>query len=197
MIAVIDYGAGNLFSVQNALSFLGVEYMVTADKTQIKAADKLILPGVGAFAKAVSALKERELFDLIKDQAKEKYLLGICLGMQLLFEKSEEFGQTEGLGLIDGEVRKITPGGLPVPHMGWNRLERKNSCPVGQDADGKYVYFVHSYAACTASENIVFDCDYGQRIPALVCKNNVFGAQFHPEKSGHEGLSILKSFCML
>ena len=199
MIAIIDYGAGNLFSVQNALNFLGIENKVTKDPDEIRNADKLILPGVGAFPDAMKMLSDAGLIDVIKEQVKTKPLMGICLGMQMLFEKSFEFGETEGLGLIPGTVELMKPeNDLLIPHIGWNALEKNEECQLLQNVEeGDYVYFVHSFAAVTDSENVAAYCDYGMRVPALVAKGNVYGCQFHPEKSGKTGLDILKNFAML
>ncbi len=199
MIAIIDYGAGNLFSVQNALNFLGVENIITKEKADIEKADKLILPGVGAFPDAMKMLSDAGLIDVIKEQVKTKPLMGICLGMQMLFEKSYEFGETEGLGLIPGTVELMKPeNDLLIPHIGWNALEKNEECPLLQNVEeGDYVYFVHSFAAVTDSKNVAAYCDYGMKVPELVAKGNVYGCQFHPEKSGKTGLDILKNFAML
>ena len=199
MIAIIDYGAGNLFSVQNALNFLGIENIITKDKADIEKADKLILPGVGAFPDAMKMLSDAGLVDVIKEQVKTKPLMGICLGMQMLFEKSYEFGETEGLGLIPGTVELMKPeNDLLIPHIGWNALEKNEECPLLQNVEeGDYVYFVHSFAAVTDSKNVAAYCDYGMKVPGLVAKDNVYGCQFHPEKSGKTGLDILKNFAML
>lgn len=195
MIAIIDYGAGNLFSVKNALDFLGFENKVTSKAEDLQSADRLILPGVGAFPDAMRMLGETGLVDVIKQEAKKKPLLGICLGMQMLFEKGYEFAETDGLGLIRGSVKLMTPSNLPIPHIGWNSLEFNEKCPLLENcADGDYVYFVHSYAAEALSENVAAYCDYGMKVPALVFSGNVYGAQFHPEKSGETGLNILRSF---
>lgn len=199
MIAIIDYGAGNLFSVQNALNFLGIENIITKDKADIEKADKLILPGVGAFPDAMRMLSDAGLIDVIKERVKTKPLMGICLGMQMLFEKSYEFGETEGLGLIPGTVELMKPeNDLLIPHIGWNALEKNEECPLLQNVEeGDYVYFVHSFAAVTDSKNVAAYCDYGMKVPGLVAKDNVYGCQFHPEKSGKTGLDILKNFAML
>ncbi|MCH5203612.1 MAG: imidazole glycerol phosphate synthase subunit HisH [Oscillospiraceae bacterium] len=193
MIAIIDYGAGNLFSVKNALDFLGFENTITASADDLRTADRLILPGVGAFPDAMRMLKESGLVDVIKEEAEKKPLLGICLGMQMLFEKGYEFEECDGLGLIQGSVRLMTPEALPIPHIGWNELELNEPCGL-LDNGGEYVYFVHSYAAECPSENVSAYCDYGMKVPALVFSGNVYGAQFHPEKSGDTGLNILKRF---
>lgn len=199
MITIIDYGAGNLFSVQNALNFLGVENNISSKVEDIISADKLILPGVGAFPDAMKMLDEAGLTEVIKEQAKKKPLMGICLGMQMLFDKSYEFGETEGLGLIPGTVEFMHPANdLVIPHIGWNSLEKNEPCKLLESVnDGDYVYFVHSYAAVTDSKNVAADCDYGMKVPALVMSGNVYGCQFHPEKSGKTGLGILKTFASL
>lgn len=195
MIAIIDYGAGNLFSVKNALDFLGFESKTTSSADDLKAADKLILPGVGAFPDAMRMLGESGLIGVIKEEVQKKPLLGICLGMQMLFEKGYEFGETDGLGLIKGSVKLMTPKDLAIPHIGWNSLEFNEKSPLLDNVkNGEYVYFVHSYAAECPSENVAAYCDYGMKVPALVQNGNVFGAQFHPEKSGETGLNILRSF---
>lgn len=198
MIAIIDYGAGNLFSVKNALDYLALENIVTNNPKDLETADKLILPGVGAFPDAMRMLGESGLIDVIKEQVKHKPLLGICLGMQMLFEKGYEFGETDGLGFIKGSVRYMELENLPVPHIGWNSLEFNEKSPLlDKCSDGDFVYFVHSYAAECAAENVAAYCDYGMKVPALVQSGNVYGAQFHPEKSGVVGLNILKSFSEL
>lgn len=193
MTAIIDYGAGNLFSVKNALDFLKIENKITNKAEDLRAADRLILPGVGAFPDAMRMLNESGLVDVIKQEAQKKPLLGICLGMQMLFEKGYEFAETEGLGLIKGSVKLMTPKNLAVPHMGWNELELNNPCKL-LEKGGEYVYFVHSYAADCPNENVSAYCDYGMKVPALVYSGNVYGAQFHPEKSGEAGLAMLKRF---
>lgn len=197
MITIIDYGAGNLFSVQNALNYLGVENRISSRAEDILSADKLILPGVGAFPDAMKMLDEAGLTDVIKEQAKLKPLMGICLGMQMLFDKSYEFGETEGLGLIPGTVELMHPADdLVIPHIGWNALEKNEPCALLDGVnEGDYVYFVHSFAAVTDSKNVAAYCDYGMKVPALVTSGKVYGCQFHPEKSGKTGLTILKNFC--
>ncbi|MDD6278186.1 MAG: imidazole glycerol phosphate synthase subunit HisH [Oscillospiraceae bacterium] len=196
MTAIIDYGAGNIFSVKNALDYLGIESRLVSDKESIEAADSLILPGVGAFPAAMKMLGSAGLVDIIKEQAKKKPLLGICLGMQMLFEKSYEFEECDGLGLIGGSVKKMEATDLIIPHMGWNKLEKLNDCPLLSGiGDDEYVYFVHSYKAECDDRNIAAYSEYGGRVPALVTDGKfVFGAQFHPEKSGETGLKILRSF---
>ena len=197
MIAIIDYGCGNLFSLSSSLESLGIECRITSDKDEIRNADKIILPGVGAFADAAKKLKESGLGELVISLASEgKPILGICLGMQLLFEKSYEYGEYEGLGLIKGSVRYMDEPDLIIPHMGWNKLEKLNECPLLENiGDNEYVYFVHSYKAECADKNISAYSEYGGKVPALVFDGKfVYGAQFHPEKSGETGLKILRSF---
>lgn len=196
MIAIIDYGAGNIFSVKNALDYLGLENSLVSDAESIKSADAVILPGVGAFPAAMEKLGNSGLIDVIKEEAKRKPFLGICLGMQMLFEKGYEFEECDGLGLISGSVRFMDEPDLIIPHMGWNKLEKLNDCPLLNGlGDNEYVYFVHSYKAECADENIAAYSEYGGRVPALVFDGKfVYGAQFHPEKSGDTGLKILKSF---
>ncbi len=196
MIAVIDYGAGNIFSVKNALDYLGIESMLTDKKEDIINADALILPGVGAFPSAMNMLEKSGLVDTIKTEAKKKPFLGICLGMQMLFEKGYEFEECDGLGLIKGSVRYMDEPDLIIPHMGWNKLEVLNDCPLlnGLKEDS-YVYFVHSYKAECDDSNISAYSNYGTRVPALVYDGGtVYGAQFHPEKSGETGLAIMRNF---
>ena len=196
MIAIIDYGAGNIFSVKNALDYLGFECKLTSDKNEIKEADAIILPGVGAFPAAMNMLEKSGLIDTIKEEATKKPLLGICLGMQMLFEKGYEFEECNGLGLIQGSVKYMDEPDLIIPHMGWNKLEKLNNCKLLENiGDDEYVYFVHSYKAECADENIAAYSEYGGRVPALVFDGKfVYGAQFHPEKSGDTGLKILKNF---
>ena len=196
MIAVIDYGAGNIFSVKNALDYLGYENRLTKSAEDIKNADGIILPGVGAFPWAMKMLNESGLVDTIKTEAKKKPFLGICLGMQLLFDKGYEFEECNGLGLIPCHVDKINEPDLVIPHMGWNKLEKNHDCPLLEGlSDNEYVYFVHSYKAFCEDENLYAYCEYGNKVSALVSDGKtVFGAQFHPEKSGETGLKILKNF---
>ncbi len=196
MIAIIDYGAGNIFSVKNALDFLGLENELTADAEHIRKADALILPGVGAFPAAMQKLSESGLTEVVRTEAKKKPFLGICLGMQMLFERSFEFEECAGLGLIPGSVCKMEKPELIIPHMGWNKLEYGVPCPLleglGEEA---YVYFVHSYAAVTDAQYLAACVEYGGSVPAMVYDGGtVYGAQFHPEKSGSTGLQILKNF---
>ena len=197
MIAVIDYGVGNLFSLTHSLKKIGADSVVTNDKEIIKKADKLILPGVGAFGDAAEKLKKDGLDKLIIEQCNDvKPLLGICLGMQLLFDKSFEYGEHKGLGLISGVVLPLKDyvKELKIPHMGWNSLKFYDDNPLfNGTAEGQYVYFVHSFFA-KCNEGLSATCDYGIEVTAAVRKNNVFGMQFHPEKSGEVGLNILKQF---
>lgn len=199
MIAIIDYGAGNIFSVKNALDYLGCENKLTDKKEDLENADAIILPGVGAFPWAMKMLNESGLVDTIKEQSKKKPFLGICLGMQLLFEKSYEFEECEGLGLIPGYVDKIDEPGLVIPHMGWNKLEYNHECPLFDGlGDDEYVYFVHSYKAFCDDDALYAYCQYGHKVTALVSDGKyIFGAQFHPEKSGKTGLKILENFVKL
>ena len=199
MIAIIDYGAGNIFSVKNALDHLGIESELTNDKSKLEQADALILPGVGAFPAAMQKLNESGLVETIKEQSQKKPFLGICLGMQLLFEKSFEFGEQEGLSLINGYVDKIEEPDLVIPHMGWNKLEYNGECKLLEGlGDNEYVYFVHSYKAFCGDENLFAYCEYGHKVPAVVGDGKyVYGCQFHPEKSGRTGLKILENFAKL
>lgn len=199
MIAIVDYGAGNIFSVKNALDYIGVENKLTADAKDLVNADQIILPGVGAFPWAMKMLNNSGLVDVIREQAKVKPFLGICLGMQLIFDKGYEFEETDGLGLIKGTVKKIERDDLSIPHMGWNSLIVNNECPLldGLSQD-EYVYFVHSYAAVCDDKDVAAYCDYGGKITALVYDGKyVYGSQFHPEKSGAAGLKMLKNFSEL
>lgn len=196
MIAIIDYGAGNIFSVKNALDHLNLESELVSDADKIKAADAVILPGVGAFPAAMKMLEKSGLIGVIKEEAAKKPFLGICLGMQMIFEKGYEFEECDGLGLIGGSVRKMEESELIIPHMGWNKLVKLNDCPILENVgDDEFVYFVHSYKAHCDDRNIAAYCEYGGKVPALVYDGKfVYGAQFHPEKSGETGLKILKSF---
>lgn len=197
MIAIIDYGVGNLFSLTQSLKKIGVESVITGKREQIEQADRLILPGVGAFGDAAQKLRNSGLDQVIKSQVGAgKPLLGICLGMQLLFDKSYEYGEHSGLGLIKGEVLPLADyvSGLKIPHMGWNSLEFVDNNPIfGNLNEGEYVYFVHSYFA-KCGEGLSAVTDYGMKVTAAVRKGNVYGVQFHPEKSGAAGLEILKAF---
>lgn len=202
MIAVIDYGVGNLFSLKSSFSALGADICVTNKKSVIAAADKIILPGVGAFGDAAKKLEEHNLDKVLIDQAASgKPILGICLGMQLLFDKSYEYGEHTGLGLIKGTVRAITDVvkyDVKIPHMGWNSLVfGENKHPLFKYInEGDYVYFVHSYCALDCGDSVIAATNYGGAvITAAAASGNVYGCQFHPEKSGNVGLKILKAFC--
>ena len=196
MIAIVDYGAGNIFSVKNALDYLGMDSRLTDDPAEIEAADEVILPGVGAFPAAMKMLGEKGLVPVLKEQSRKKPLLGICLGMQMLLEKSYEFEECSGLGLIPGTVERMDAPGLIIPHMGWNKLEMGIPCPLLQHLpEESYVYFVHSYAARNCEQSLAAWVEYGGTVPAMVYDGgHVFGAQFHPEKSGEVGLQILRNF---
>ena len=200
MLAIIDYGVGNRFSLQCSLKKIGVEAVVTKDADVIKNADRIILPGVGAFGDAAEKLRATGLVDVIKEQAQSgKPFLGICLGMQLLFDKGYEYGEHDGLGFIKGNVIPLEgkiPAELNIPHMGWNALSLDKNCPLFKYIeDGDCVYFVHSYFATDCNESVVATAEYGIPVTAAVGKGNIFGCQFHPEKSGETGLKILKAFC--
>ena len=198
MIAIVDYGVGNLFSLKSSLKFLNIDAVVTSKKEDLIKANGIILPGVGAFGDAIKKLNDTGLTDTIIELAKGgKPLLGICLGMQLLFEKSYEYGEHKGLSLIDGEVRPLCEvvTDLKIPHMGWNSLDFKNATPLYKYiSQGDYVYFVHSFYASTDFNNLSATSSYGIDVTASVQKGNVYGTQFHPEKSGETGLKILKAF---
>ncbi|MBR3438430.1 MAG: imidazole glycerol phosphate synthase subunit HisH [Clostridia bacterium] len=201
MIAIIDYGCGNLFSLSRSLQFLGIESKITGDADEISDADKIILPGVGAFGDAADKLRATGHAELLKKLAGEgRYILGICLGMQLLFEKSYEYGEHDGLGLLEGGVYALDEdiSGLKVPHMGWNKLDIVRDDPIFANA-GKddYFYFVHSFYAKNCDSCLLATAEYGVDVPAVVGRNNVYGTQFHPEKSGERGLALLKTFAEL
>ena len=200
MIAVIDYGVGNLFSLCCSLNSIGADAVVTSDVDVIRKADKLILPGVGAFADAARLLRESGLDVVIKEQvAGGKQIMGICLGMQLLFEKSYEYGEHEGLGLLRGSVipmQGLIPEKLKVPHIGWNALHfTRDSRLMRYINEGDCVYFVHSYFATDCDDSVIATAEYGKELTAAVELGNVMGCQFHPEKSGTVGLNILRAFC--
>ena len=203
MIAIVDYGVGNLFSLVSSFSAIGEDAVATSDVDLIKKADKIVLPGVGAFEDASKKLFESGLADVVIEQANSgKPLLGICLGMQLLFEKSFEYGEHKGLGLIKGQIRPIAdviPKGYKIPHIGWNALnfKKKDSKLFKNINDGDYVYFVHSYYATGCDESVNATAEYGANLTASVESGNVYGCQFHPEKSGSVGLNILKAFCQM
>ena len=200
MIAVIDYGVGNLFSLCSSLERIGAEAVVTSDPEIIAKADKLILPGVGAFADAAQKLRDSGLDQVIKQQvAAGKEIMGICLGMQMLFEKSYEFGEHRGLGLLKGSVIPMDgtiPAGLKIPHIGWNSLHfAKDSKLLRYIKEGDCVYFVHSFYASDCEDSVIATAEYGKELTAAVQQGNVMGCQFHPEKSGQVGLDILRAFC--
>ncbi len=200
MTAVVDYGVGNLFSLCSSLKALGTEVTVTGDIEVIKQADRIILPGVGAFEDAAKKLRESGLDRVIIEQANAGVpLMGICLGMQMLFDESHEYGVHKGLGLIKGKVigmKGRIPDGLDIPHMGWNALKFHKTSPLFKYiTEGDCVYFVHSYFADECEESLIASAEYGINITAAVQSGNVFGCQFHPEKSGEVGLKILKAFC--
>ena len=201
MIAIIDYGIGNLFSLKSSFSRIGEQAVVTSDESVIKKADRIILTGVGAFEDAARKLRESGLDKVVLAEVQGgKALMGICLGMQMLFDKSYEYGEHKGLGLIKGEVVAMSgniPSELKIPHMGWNKLDF-----VGEKDElfkyvneGDFVYFVHSYYATGCDEALIATAEYGKPITAAVRQGNVWGCQFHPEKSGKVGLGILKAFC--
>jgi glutamine amidotransferase len=197
-IAIVDYGAGNLMSVQNALRYLGLDSRITGESAQLERADSIILPGVGAFPDAWDRLTESGLDQVLKRQGQQKPVLGICLGMQMLFEKSYEFGEHRGLGLLRGSVipmKGTIPEGLKIPQMGWNSLMIKRNHPLLQYVkEGDCVYFVHSYYATDCEESLLAACEYGKELAAAVAFENVMGCQFHPEKSSEVGMQILKNF---
>lgn len=205
MIAIIDYGVGNIFSLCSSFGAIGAEAVLTGDKDVVRQADKLILPGVGAFGDAAKKLRDCGLWDVVLEEAAAgKPLLGICLGMQLLFEESHEYGVHKGLGLIPGKVVPIAPEvpvGTKIPHIGWNALHFPKDKPISPLFDGlkegDHVYFVHSYYATDCGENTIATTEYYAELTAAVAKGNVYGTQFHPEKSGEVGLRILKNFARL
>ena len=204
MIAIIDYGVGNLFSLNSSIKYIGHEAVITSDFTVISRCDRLVLPGVGAFADAAAKLRRTGLGELVISEAgRGKPLLGICLGMQLLFEKSLEFGEHEGLGLLQGVVapiKPVMPEGYKIPHIGWNALRFKGSGAAGlfrNINEGGYVYFVHSFYAENCEQSVIATTDYGAELTAAVGLGNIYGTQFHPEKSGEVGLAILKAFAEL
>lgn len=203
MIALVDYGVGNLFSLKSSFDAIGESVLVTNKEADLKAADKIILPGVGAFGDAAKKLKETGLGEIVKQEAKSgKPLMGICLGMQLLLETGYEYGVYEGLGLIPGEVRPIRdviPKDYKIPHIGWNPLQFVgNPSPIFRYIkEGDCVYFVHSFYATRCASSVIATAEYGAPLTAAVAKDNVYGCQFHPEKSGTVGLNILKAFCEL
>lgn len=205
MIAIVDYGVGNLFSLKSSFAMLGFDAIVTGNKDEISAADRIILPGVGAFEDAAQKLKQSGLDEAVKNAVKMgRPLLGICLGMQLLFDKSFEYGEHEGLSLIKGEVKALkgyVDEKLKIPHIGWNALHFTDDKPKSElfkyINDGDCVYFVHSFAAFDCDESLIASTEYSKPLTAAVANGNVYGTQFHPEKSGKVGLNILKAFCEL
>lgn len=203
MIAIVDYGVGNLFSLKSSLACIGADAVVTSDEATLRSADKIILPGVGAFGDAADKLRECGLDRVVKDEAaKGKPIMGICLGMQLLLDVGFEYGEHEGLGLIKGEIRPISdviPKGLKIPHIGWNALHfGENKHPLFKYInEGDCVYFVHSFYGAKCEESVIATAEYGAELTAAVASGNVMGCQFHPEKSGDVGLNILRAFCEL
>ena len=199
MIGIIDYGVGNLFSLRSSLNQLGIESVITSQQEVLQQCSHIILPGVGAFGDAAQKLRTSGLDRFVCEQAAlGKPLLGICLGMQLLFEKSYEYGEHSGLGLIKGEVVGMQgklPENLRIPHIGWNALRMRKDCPILKyTKEGDFVYFVHSFYVDGSNESAAATAEYGIQVCATVAKDNVFGCQFHPEKSGDVGLAILKAF---
>ncbi len=201
MIAIIDYGVGNLFSLKSSFGAIGADVIVTDNEEKIRSADKIILPGVGAFSDAIAKLRATGLDKVLVDEAKKsKPVMGICLGMQMLFEKSFEYGEYDGLGLLKGRVvtmQGVIPEELKIPHIGWNALHfKQNDCPLFKYIkEGDCVYFVHSYFAEDCDESVAATTEYGAELTAAVAYKNIYGCQFHPEKSGEVGLNILKAFC--
>ena len=201
MVAIVDYGVGNLFSLSSSFAAIGADVVVTSDPAVLRAAERIVLPGVGAFGDAAAKLRESGLDKVVIEQAKAgKPLLGICLGMQLLFDKSFEYGEHEGLGLIKGEIRPIAdviPADLKIPHIGWNALHfgKEKSDLFRYLNEGDHVYFVHSFYGANCAESVIATAEYGAELTAAVASANVFGCQFHPEKSGNVGLNILRAFC--
>ncbi len=200
MIAIIDYGVGNLFSLSSSFKKIGADIVVTSDKEVIEKADKIILPGVGAFADAARKLHDSGLDSVLINAANNgKKIMGICLGMQLLFEKSFEYGEHKGLGLLKGQVvpmENTIPKNLKIPHIGWNALHFKNKSPLFKYLkENDCVYFVHSFYATDCDDSVIATAEYGKELTAAVQKDNIYGCQFHPEKSGNVGLNILRAFC--
>ena len=200
MIAIVDYGVGNLFSLKSSFAAIGKDVTVTGDERVLRAAERIVLPGVGAFGDAAEKLRKTGLDAAVKAEAAAgKPLLGICLGMQLLFDKSYEYGEHAGLGLIPGAVKPIAdviPADYKIPHIGWNALHLRRPSPLMKyTRAGECVYFVHSFAAFDCGESVIATAEYGPELTAAVQRGSVFGCQFHPEKSGRVGLNILKAFC--
>lgn len=202
MTVIVDYSVGNLFSLSSSFAAVGENVLISSDKKEILKAERIVLPGVGAFRDAAAKLKNSGLDEVIKEAAeKGTPILGVCLGMQLLFDKSYEYGEYSGLGLISGEIRPISDfigDSLKIPHIGWNKLRIIKRHPLLKyTTDNDFAYFVHSYCATDCKESVIADTEYGADITAVVAKNSVMGCQFHPEKSGKSGLNILKAFCEL
>ena len=205
MIAIVDYGVGNIFSLYSSFKYIGAEVVLTSDPDEIKKADKIILPGVGAFADAAKKLRDSGLADVVVEEVKNgKPLLGICLGMQMLFERSFEYGEHKGLGLIKGDIvsmEGVVPANYKIPHIGWNGLhfpkDKAKSDIFKYINENDCVYFVHSYFGANCDESVIATTEYGAELTAAVAYKNVYGVQFHPEKSGEVGLKILKAFCEL
>ncbi len=199
-VTIIDYGVGNLFSLKSSFAAIGITANVTADPAELKKAERIILPGVGAFGDAAEKLRACGMADALKAEAAQgKPIMGICLGMQMLFDKSFEYGEHEGLGLIKGEIRPISdviPKDLKIPHIGWNALHFKGNHPLFKYLkEEDCVYFVHSFYGADCNESVIATSEYGAELTAAVASGNVMGCQFHPEKSGAVGLNILKAFC--
>lgn len=201
MIAIIDYGVGNLFSLKSSFNAICADVIVTDSEEKIRSADKIILPGVGAFSDAIAKLRATGLDKVLVDEAKKgKPVMGICLGMQMLFEKSYEYGEYDGLGLLKGNVvgmQGVLPEELKIPHIGWNALHfTQKACPLFKHIkEDDCVYFVHSYFAEDCDESVAATTEYGKELTAAVAYKNIYGCQFHPEKSGDVGLNILRAFC--
>ena len=201
MVGIIDYGVGNLFSLQSSFKAIGQDVVISADPETLRKADHILLPGVGAFADAVKKLRDSRMDEMVYEAVRVgKPLMGICLGMQMLFERSFEYGEHQGLGLLKGEVvamEGLLPEDLKIPHMGWNALNitQPDGKLFANTKEGEYVYFVHSYFAAGCEDSLAARTEYGQWLTAAVEKDNVFGCQFHPEKSGEVGLNILRAFC--
>ena len=203
MIAIVDYGVGNIFSLYSSFKYIGAEVVLTSDPDEIKKADKIILPGVGDFADAARKLRESGLSDIVVDEVKKgKPLLGICLGMQMLFERSFEYGEHKGLGLIKGDIvsmEGVVPENYKIPHIGWNGLhfpKDKEKSPIFKYINEEdCVYFVHSFFGSNCESSVIATTEYGAELTAAVADKNVYGVQFHPEKSGEVGMKILKAFC--
>lgn len=203
MIAIVDYGVGNIFSLYSSFKYIGAEVVLTSDPDEIKKADKIILPGVGAFADAAKKLRDSGLADVVVNEVKNgKPLLGICLGMQMLFERSFEYGEHKGLGLINGDIvpmEGVVPDNYKIPHIGWNGLHFPKDKPKNDlfkyVEENECVYFVHSYYGTRCDDSLIASTEYGAELTAAVADKNVYGVQFHPEKSGEVGMKILKAFC--